>query len=213
MQIAFLLYEGFTMLDLIGPYEVLCRLPDADVRFVAKKPGEIRPDTKAVGLVADHGLSDVPFPQILVVPGGSAGTIRASQDDEIISWVRGAHAHSEWTTSVCTGSLILGAAGLLEGLEATTHWAAKALLEEHGARYTDQRVVRHTRIMTAAGVSSGIDMALALAAEIGGAELAQVLQLCIEYDPQPPFDTGSPAKAGDALTARALQELASGMAE
>lgn len=213
MQIAFLLYEGFTMLDLIGPYEVLCRLPDAEVRFVAKKPGEIRPDTKAVGLVADHGLTDVPSPQILVVPGGSAGTIRAAQDEEIISWVRGAHAHSDWTTSVCTGSLILGAAGLLEGLKATTHWAARALLEETGAHYSEQRVVRQGRILTAAGVSSGIDMALVLAAEIGGPELAQVLQLAIEYDPQPPFDAGSPAKAGDAVMARALQELASGMTE
>lgn len=213
MQIAFLLYEGFTMLDLIGPYEVLCRLPDADVRFVAKKPGEIRPDTKAVGLVADHGLADVRRPDIFVLPGGSAGTIRASQDEEILSWVRGAHEHAQWTTSVCTGSLILGAAGLLDGLTATTHWAARALLENTGATYSEERVVRQGKIITAAGVSSGIDMALVLANEIGGPELSQVLQLAIEYDPQPPFDAGSPSKAGDAVMARALQELAAGMAE
>jgi putative intracellular protease/amidase len=211
MQIAFLLYDQLTTLDIIGPYEVLCRLPEADVRFVAKAPGEIRVDTGALGLVADHALADVPSPDIFVIPGGSRGTFAAAQDDEILGWVRAAHAGSHYSTSVCTGSLILGAAGLLAGLPATTHWAAKDLLEQHGAEYRGERVVTAGRIVTAAGVSSGIDMALHLVGEIAGADAARAVQLAIEYDPQPPFDAGSPEKAGELVVRAALAALAKGM--
>lgn len=210
MQIAFLVYEGLTALDIIGPYEVLCRIPDADVRFVSKQP-EVSVDTGAFKLATEHRLPDVPRPDVFVVPGGLAGTLAAAKDEEILGWVREAHAHSTFSTSVCTGSLILGAAGLLKGLEATTHWAAKAMLEETGASYVADRVVRQGRIVTAAGVSSGIDMALYLVGEILGPEDARLVQLAIEYDPQPPFDAGSPAKAGEAVVQRALAELAKGL--
>jgi putative intracellular protease/amidase len=198
MQIAFLVYEGLTALDIIGPYEVLARIPDADVRFVSKRAGEVSVDTGAFALRTQNAMADVPRPDVFVVPGGTAGTFAAAKDEEILQWVRQAHAHSTYTTSVCTGSLILGAAGLLEGLEATTHWAAKSMLEQYGARYTEQRVV-------VAG-----KMALRLVAEIAGDELARVVQLAIEYDPQPPFDAGSPAKAGEAIVEKALAALARG---
>lgn len=208
MQIAFLIYDDLTALDIIGPYETLGRVPGADVRFVAKKPGEVRVDSGAFAFRTDHGLGDVPRPDVFVVPGGTKGTFAAAQDDEILSWVREAHAHSKFSTSVCTGSLILGAAGLLKGLRATTHWAAASLLEGHGAVYTAERVVREDRIVTAAGVSAGIDMGLSLIGELVGEDIARQIQLAIEYDPQPPFDAGSPAKAGDALVQAATAGLA-----
>jgi len=208
MQIAFLIYEGLTALDIIGPYETLGLLDDADVRFVAKKPGEIKVDSGAFSFLTEHGLSDVPHPDVFVVPGGSKGTFAAAQDEEILSWIREAHAHSKFSTSVCTGSLILGAAGLLKGLRATTHWAAKSMLADHGAVYTEERVVREGRIVTAAGVSAGIDMALFLIAELASNDVARQIQLAIEYDPQPPFDAGSPSKAGEVLMEAALKRLA-----
>jgi putative intracellular protease/amidase len=208
MQIAFLIYEGLTSLDIIGPYEVLARMPDTDVRFVAVEAGELRVDTGAFGFTVDHSLDEVPRPEVFVIPGGLQGTFAAARDERILAWVRDAHAHARFSTSVCTGSLILGAAGLLQGLTATTHWAAKAMLEQHGATYSERRVVRAGKIVTAAGVSSGIDMALYLAGEIAGAETAKAIQLAIEYDPQPPYDAGSPAKAGEAAVQRALEELA-----
>ena len=207
MQIAFLVYEGLTALDIIGPYEALCRIPDADVRFVAKQP-EVSVDTGAFKLKTEHRLADVPRPDVFVIPGGLAGTFAAAKDEEILGWVREAHEHSTFSTSVCTGSLILGAAGLLKGLRATTHWAAKSMLEQTGASYVEERVVRQGRIVTAAGVSSGIDMAIYLVGEILGPDDARLVQLAIEYDPQPPFDAGSPAKAGEAVVQRALAELA-----
>ncbi len=208
VQIAFLIYEGLTALDIVGPYEVFNQIPNVDVRFAAKKPGSIRVDSGAFAIGVDHGLADVRRPDVFVVPGGEAGTFAAAKDPEILDWVREAHAHSRYSTSVCTGSLILGAAGLLKGLKATTHWAAKAFLERTGARYTDERVVAAGKIVTAAGVSAGIDMALCVMGELVGAERAKLAQLSIEYDPKPPFDAGSPAKAGDALVRRALEALA-----
>jgi putative intracellular protease/amidase len=208
MQIAFLIYEGLTALDIVGPYEVLSQIPGADVRFVAKRPGPIKVDSGAFSIGTDHQLADVPRPEVFVVPGGVAGTFAAAKDPAILDWVREAHAHSRYSTSVCTGSLILGAAGLLKGTNATTHWAAKTLLEQTGATYTEERVVVADKIITAAGVSAGIDMALYLMAELVGPDLAKVAQLSIEYDPDPPFDAGSPAKAGDAIVQRALEEFA-----
>jgi transcriptional regulator GlxA family with amidase domain len=209
VQIAFLVYEGLTALDLIGPYEVLRSLPGAELRFVAKRAGELRVDSGAFGIAVDHALADVPRPDVFVVPGGLAGTFAAAQDLEITDWVREAHAHTTWSCSVCTGSLILGAAGLLKGRRATTHWAAAAMLEQYGASYSPARVVEDGRVISAAGVSAGIDMALALAARLADEDAARAIQLGIEYDPQPPFDAGSPAKAGPAIVERALAALGS----
>ncbi|MFZ6005403.1 MAG: DJ-1/PfpI family protein [Actinomycetota bacterium] len=194
MDIAILLFDRLTALDAVGPYEVLSRLPDATVTFVATEPGPKRTDTGRLALTADAALSDLPHPDILLVPGGP-GQADAEKDEAILDWVRAAHETSTWTTSVCTGSLVLGAAGILDGLRATTYWLALDALASHGAIPTDERVVIDGKVVTAAGVSSGIDMALTLAARIGGDDLSRMLQLGIEYDPQPPFDSGSEAKA------------------
>jgi putative intracellular protease/amidase len=194
MQIAIPIFERFTALDAIGPYEVLSRLPGARVTFIAKEAGPVRGDNDMLALTADAALSDMPAPDIVVMPGGY-GTRPLLADEQMLAWIRAAHETSQWTTSVCTGSLVLAAAGLLDGLEATTHWAARDELERLGARYVEQRVVQHGKIMMAAGVSAGIDMALTLAAQIAGDDVAQAIQLYIEYDPQPPFDSGSPSKA------------------
>jgi putative intracellular protease/amidase len=193
VQIAIPLFDRLTALDAIGPYEVLSRLPGADVLFVAAEPGPKRTDTGALALTAERPLSDVPQPDIVVVPGGR-GT-RDQPHDELIAWIRQAHQSSRWTTSVCTGALLLGAAGILEGLPATTHWLFFEQLREFGADPTLERVVEQGKVITAAGVSSGIDMALRLTQLIAGDEVSQAIQLSIEYDPQPPFDAGSPAKA------------------
>jgi transcriptional regulator GlxA family with amidase domain len=199
MDIAILLFERVTALDAVGPYEVLSHLPGSTVTFVAVEPGPKRTDSGRLALVADAALTDLPNPDILLVPGGP-GQADAEQDEAILEWIRGAHATSTWTTSVCTGSLVLGAAGILAGRRATTYWLALEQLARHGATPTDERVVFDGKIVTAAGVSSGIDMALTLAARIGGDDLAKMLQLGIEYDPQPPFDAGSAAKAPAHIT-------------
>jgi len=197
VKIAVLLYDRFTALDGIGPYEVLSRLPDADLSFVAKTPGPVKSDTGFLQILA-KSFADLADPDIVVVPGGP-GSEAAAADPAILDWLRGAHESSRWTTSVCTGSEVLAAAGLLDGLEATTHWAFPDRLEKHGVKPTNRRVVFQGKVVTAAGVSSGIDMALELAAREVSDEFAQALQLGIEYDPQPPFDTGSPEKAPAAL--------------
>jgi transcriptional regulator GlxA family with amidase domain len=193
LQIAIPLFERLTALDAIGPYEVLSRLPGAEVLFVAAEPGSKRTDTGALALTANRGLSEVPRPDIVVVPGGR-GT-RDQPHEELLAWIQQTHETSRWTTSVCTGALLLGAAGVLEGLRATTHWLFFDQLREFGAEPTLERVVEQGKVITAAGVSSGIDMALRLVQLIAGDEVAQAVQLSIEYDPQPPFDSGSPAKA------------------
>jgi transcriptional regulator GlxA family with amidase domain len=193
VQIAIPLFDRLTALDAIGPYEVLSRLPGAEVLFVAAQPGPKRTDTGALALTAERGLSEVPQPDIVVVPGGR-GT-RDQPHDELIAWIQQAHRSSRWTTSVCTGALLLGAAGILEGLPATTHWLFFEQLREFGADPTLERVVEQGKVITAAGVSSGIDMALRLAQLIAGDDVSQAIQLSIEYDPQPPFDAGSPDKA------------------
>jgi transcriptional regulator GlxA family with amidase domain len=194
MKIVIPLFDRVTALDAIGPYEVLSRLPGAEVVFAAFEPGVYRSDNGMLGLQADAALADVPRPEIVVMPGGF-GTRPLMTDERMLAWLRGAHETSTWTTSVCTGSLVLAAAGLLDGVEATTHWAAMDLLARHGARPTQRRVVDQGKIVTAAGVSSGIDMALHLADRIAGPTVAQAIQLAIEYDPEPPFDGGSTAKA------------------
>jgi transcriptional regulator GlxA family with amidase domain len=193
MDVAILLFDRITALDAVGPYEVLARLPGARVRWVAAEPGTKRTDN-GLGLVADERLEDVTRPEVLLVPGGF-GTRALERDAHVLDWIRGAHAASTWTTSVCTGALLLGAAGILRGLRATTHWAQLERMAEFGATPTSERVVEQGKVITAAGVSSGIDMALALAARIAGDDVARAIQLSIEYDPQPPFDSGSLAKA------------------
>ena len=197
MKIAILLYDRFTALDGIGPYEVLSRLPDARLSFVAKTPGPVESDTGFLKIVAEP-LADLTDPDIVVVPGGP-GSEAAAADPVILGWLRRAHESSRWTTSVCTGSEVLAAAGLLAGLEATTHWAFPDRLEKHGVTPSGRRVVFQGKVVTAAGVSAGIDMALALAAREVNDEFAQALPLGIEYDPQPPFDVGSPEKAPPGL--------------
>jgi putative intracellular protease/amidase len=194
MNIAIPIFDRLTALDAVGPYEVLSRLPGATVHFVAAEPGPKRTENGMLALVADQALEELPDPEVLVVPGGY-GTRALMEDDTMLSWLRGAHESSLWTTSVCTGSLLLAAAGILDGLEATTHWLALDVLERYGARPVSRRVVEQGKVITAAGVSSGIDMALTLAAHIAGEKLAQGIQLGIEYDPEPPFRSGSTATA------------------
>ena len=194
MEIAILIFDGLTALDAIGPYEVLSRLPGAELRLVAKQAGLKRADTGALGVQADLALADLADPEVVLVPGGP-GNRALMSDPEVLEWLRAAHGGSTWTTSVCTGALVLGAAGILDGKRATTHWAFLDRLSELGAEPVTERVVEDGKVMTAAGVSAGIDMALTLAARIAGEEVAQAIQLGIEYDPAPPFDAGSPFKA------------------
>ena len=191
---AILLFEGLTALDAIGPYEVLRSVPGWEVTFVADEPGAKRTDSKATALVADTGFDDVKDPDIVLVPGGF-GTRALLDDERVLGWVRDVDEKTKWTTSVCTGSLVLGAAGLLEGKRATSHWLYLDAIGEYGAEPTSERVVRDGKLWTAAGVSSGIDLALAMVAEEAGSEMAQAVQLAIEYDPEPPFNAGSPKKA------------------
>jgi len=194
MNIAIVLYERFTALDAIGPYEVLSRLPGASVAFVAAQPGPVRTDNGALTVLAEHSLADVRRPDIVLVPGGP-GDVVAHAGPAVLDWLADADRTSTWTTSVCTGSLVLAAAGLLGGRRATSHWLAMEELRRLGAEPVSERVVFDGKLVTAAGVSAGIDMALALAARVAGETVAQAIQLGIEYDPQPPFDAGSPSKA------------------
>ncbi|MCX5062862.1 DJ-1/PfpI family protein [Streptomyces sp. NBC_00461] len=194
MQIAIVLYDGFTALDAVGPYETLGRLPDSETVFVAERTGPVRTDSGNLALTADRTLDEVPNPDVVVVPGGPGQT--AQMDNKaLLDWIRAADATSTWTTSVCTGSLLLAAAGLLDGHRATSHWLALDELRKFGVEPTGERVVTDGKYVTAAGVSSGIDMGLALLGRISGDVVAQAVQLGIEYDPQPPYDAGSPQKA------------------
>ncbi len=204
LSIAIPLFPQFTALDAIGPYEVLQQIPAFDITFVGHAGGEVRADNGMLGLVIDGTFEDLPDPDVIVFPGG-VGTRPLQSDARVLDWVRGAHGSSTtFTTSVCTGSLVLGAAGLLDGLTATTHWAGYAELAAWGATPIPERVVEHLdrRIITAAGVSAGIDMALRLTELLADRTAAQAAQLMIEYDPQPPFDCGTRPKAGNEVMAR-----------
>jgi transcriptional regulator GlxA family with amidase domain len=194
MQIAYLLYDRFTALDIIGPHDVFNSVPGNESIFVAEQPGPVRNESDTLSLVADASLDEVQSPDVVVVPGGFGNRVLLDHEP-LHEWIRTVHEHTAWTTSVCTGALLLAAAGLLDGAPATTHWLARDLLAELGAKPVPKRVVRHGKIITAAGVSSGIDMALWLVREINGEEVAQAVQLGIEYDPEPPVDAGSPEKA------------------
>jgi putative intracellular protease/amidase len=207
--IAIPLFDRFTALDAVGPYEVLSRLPGAEVTFVGEKTGPVRTDTGMLALTVDARIDEVEAPAIVVVPGGP-GTRAMLEPGPLHAWLAGVHETTQWTTSVCTGSLILGTAGILHGLDATTHWAAMGELAPLCAEAVgDRRIVAQGKVVTAAGVSAGIDMALWLAARLAGDDVAKAIQLGIEYDPQPPFDAGSVAKSDPAtvelLTAMALE--------
>ncbi len=196
-QIAILLYPGVTALDAVGPWEVFSRLPDTEVRFVGKEIGPVRTEGGTLLLGVTHRIADTPSPDVVLVPGGTT-TPGQMVDDQLLDWLRQVHVTTTWTTSVCTGSLILGAAGILKGLPATSHWYKIGVLTIMGAQpRPDERIVRAGKVVTAAGVSAGIDLALWLAGEIAGRERAEAIQLTIEYDPHPPFDAGHMSKASE----------------
>jgi transcriptional regulator GlxA family with amidase domain len=206
LLIAVPLFPRVTALDAVGPYEVLQRVPDFDIVFVGHTRGAVRTENAMLALGVDAAFEEVPAPDVIVFPGG-VGTRALERDERVLDWLRAAHAHTRYTTSVCTGSLVLGAAGLLEGKTATTHWSCRELLEVHGATPVPQRVVEHRgdRIITAAGVSAGIDMALRLVELLVDRTAAEAAQLMIEYDPEPPFDRGSLAKSDDAVMTRVIE--------
>ncbi|HRE00224.1 MAG TPA: DJ-1/PfpI family protein [Ilumatobacteraceae bacterium] len=206
IHVAIPLFPRLTALDAIGPYEVLQRIPEIEVTFVGHERGEVRTENGLLGLTRDATFEERPTPDVIVFPGG-VGTRTVQHDERVLGWLRHAHATTTFTTSVCTGSLVLGAAGLLDGLTATSHWATYPELEATGATPTAQRVVEHLdrRIITAAGVSSGIDMALRLVELLVDATAAEAAQLMIEYDPQPPFDSGSVAKSSQAVVERVIE--------
>jgi transcriptional regulator GlxA family with amidase domain len=194
MEIALLIYDGLAPLDAVGPYEVMRNVPAWEVRTVAKQRGEVRDERGSLGLVADRALGEITAPDLVLVPGG-AGNRPLLEDAELLDWLREVDRTTKWTTSVCTGSLLLGAAGLLQGKRATTNWIVLDRLREFGAEPVGGRFVEDGKVVTAAGVTAGIDMALHLVAREVGPEVAQAVQLGIEYDPDPPFDSGSPEKA------------------
>jgi transcriptional regulator GlxA family with amidase domain len=194
-QVAIYLYPGVTALDAVGPWEVLSRMPKTEVRFVGKEVGPITTEGGALLLAATHTIAETPSPDLVLVPGGTT-TPGQMVDDDVLSWLREVHRTTTWTTSVCTGSLILAAAGILKGLPATTHWIKMGVLKTMGSTpHPNERIVQSGKIVTAAGVSAGIDLGLWLAGQIAGREQAEVIQLFIEYDPQPPFDSGNTARA------------------
>ncbi len=207
MQIAIMVYPGFTALDFIGPYEVLRNLPDAEVRFVWHEPGPIAADSGVLLVGATHSFDETPSPDIILVPGGMA-TFEHAHDEKVLDWVRKAHETSTWTTSVCSGSVILAAAGVLDGRRATSHWLVLPMLKPFGVEAVgDERIVHEGKIVTAAGVSAGIDLALWLFGKICGDAKAKAVQLVIEYDPQPPYDSGHTSKASAATKAAATAAL------
>ncbi|GGX91024.1 DJ-1/PfpI family protein [Streptomyces hiroshimensis] len=209
--VALLLFDGFTALDAVGPYEVLCRLPGVRVVTVGtRQSGPVRTDTGELSIVAERTMADVTSADVLLVPGGGMrGVGAAAADPAVQNWIRRIDRGTTWTTSVCTGALILGAAGVLRGVRATTHWgpAARTALEGYGAVVTQQRFVEHGKIITGAGVSAGIDMGLHLASRLSGEEVARAMQLGVEYDPAPPFDSGNAAKADERTKQLALKLL------
>jgi transcriptional regulator GlxA family with amidase domain len=208
VQIAIVLYRGFTALDALGPYEVFKMLPGAHLRFVARETGPIETDRGVLLVGATHSFAETPSPDLVLVPGSEAQTVVAAADGELTGWLCKVHETTKYTTSVCTGAVVLGAAGLLQGRPATTHWAAMDALQRFGATpRPSERIVCADKVWTAAGVSAGIDLAFALAEEIAGRETAERIQLMIEYDPQPPQDAGHMDKASAAVANAARDEM------
>jgi len=211
-QIAIVVYPGFTALDFIGPYEVLRWLPDTEVRFLWHEPGPITADSGVLVIGATHSFAETPSPDVILIPGGFSATEHA-RDETLLAWLRRADETSSWTTSVCSGSVILAAAGLLAGKRATSHWAALPALRPFGVTpVSDERVVHEGKLVTSAGVSAGLDLALWLAGQLGGEDRAKAIQLSMEYDPQPPFDCGHMSKASAATKATATALMAREMA-
>jgi transcriptional regulator GlxA family with amidase domain len=208
MQIAIVLYPGVTALDAVGPYEVLRFLPGTEIRFVSRDPGPIATDSGVLLLGATHSYEETPSPDLVLVPGSEADTTTAMADKTLLRWLERAHGTSRWTTSVCSGALVLAAAGILDGRPATTHWVAQGALERFGAlARRDQRIVRSGKVVTAAGVSAGIDLALWLVEEVAGRRRAEIIQLLLEYDPQPRLDAGHPDKATSEVRRAARKEM------
>ena len=193
MKIAILLFDNFTALDVAGPYEVLSNIPGAKIYFTAEQPG-IYKNSKCMQISADYSLSDIPDPEILVIPGGF-GIDAILGNQNILNWIKAVHEKSLWTTSVCSGALLLAEAGILNGRKATTHWNRVEQLKKYPVEFVNERYVKDGKIITSAGVSAGIDMALYLTGLAFNDKLAQLIQLAMEYDPQPPFNSGSPQKA------------------
>ncbi|MHC9290913.1 DJ-1/PfpI family protein [Mycobacterium sp. LTG2003] len=211
MQIAIVLYPSFTALDFIGPYEVLRALPDAEVRFVWHEPGPITADSGVLLVGATHSFDETPAPDVVLVPGGP-GTVTTARDEKVLGWLRRVHPRATWTASVCSGSVVLAAAGLLDGKRATSHWSTLSALKAFGVTPVgDQRIVHEGDVITAAGVSAGIDLGMWLAGQIGGEAKAKAIQLMIEYDPQPPFDSGHMSKASATTKAGATALLGKDM--
>ncbi|MFE3259877.1 DJ-1/PfpI family protein [Nocardia sp. NPDC059091] len=207
-QIAIVLYPGMTVLDAIGPYEVLRMIPDSELRFVSNEVGPIVSDSGVLALGATHTFAETPAPDLVLVGGSEAATTEAMANRELIDWLRAVHPNTQWTTSVCSGALILAAADILRGHPATTHWAAQPALAAFGAESRPHdRIVHSGKIVTAAGVSAGIDLGLWLVGRIAGEQVAQITQLYIEYDPHPPFDTGHPDKAPAEIMRKARLEM------
>jgi putative intracellular protease/amidase len=214
-QIAIVVYPGFTALDFIGPYEVLRNLPDAEVRFLWHEPGPITADSGVLVIGATHSFDETPSPDVILIPGGMT-TMEHARDEKLLDWVRRAHQSAAWTASVCSGSVVLAAAGLLDGKRATSHWLALTALKALGATpVSDERIVvadaPPNSIVTSAGVSAGIDLAMWLAGQIAGKGRAKTIQLAIEYDPHPPFDSGHMSKASAATKAAATALLGKDM--
>lgn len=207
MNIIIYLYNGLTVLDAVGPYEVLSRLPDANVKFVAREKSLIVSDTHFLKLVADYDISEIQSADILVIPGSVISFIKESKEASLLNWIQKIHQTTTWTTSVCSGSIILAAAGILKGKKATSHWGTIPMLSEYGAIPTSERYIQEGKIITAQGVSAGIDMALFLVSQIVGVEKARAYQLFIEYDPNPPFDAGTISKADNATISLAKKML------
>lgn len=212
MTIVFLIFDGLTALDAIGPYEVLSHVPGVRVQFVAPEAGPVRSDTGALTLVAEAGMADVRQADILVVPGGF-GVRRLVADERVLDWLRAMDATTRMTVSVCNGALLLAAAGLLAGRRANTHWAMRDQLASLGAVPVAERTVRDGKYACSAGVSAGIDLALVIAAELAGEDAARAIQLGLEYDPRPPFDAGSPETAPAHLVALLRAQISSWEAE
>lgn len=211
MQIAIVLYEGMTALDAIGPYEVLRFIPDAEIRFISHKPQPIMTDSGVLVLGATHSYVETPSPDIVLVPGSSADTTTAMADGELIKWLKSVHKNTTLTLSVCSGALVLAAAGILDGHPATTHWIAQGRLKYFGVESRpNDRIVKSGKIITAAGVSAGIDLALLVVQELYGKERAEVIQLLIEYDPVPPVNAGHPTKASKVVYKLAKAEMLQG---
>jgi transcriptional regulator GlxA family with amidase domain len=201
MQIVIALFDRFTALDAVGPHQVLHHLPDTEVIFASERVRGVTDESRTLTLQAQASYADVPAPDIIVIPGGP-GQADQMTPGPLQDWLLKADKTSTWTTSVCTGSLILAGAGLLKDKKATTNWLAHGELRHLGATPQRERYVFDGKYVTAAGVSAGIDMALALAGRVAGDEVAERIQLGIEYDPHPPYQSGSPAAAKPEIVAR-----------